>query len=352
MPFVANYLPEGPAWIIILAIIVGMGIAGAFVQGGIFGFAGIFPFKYTGAVMLGNGLSGLSMNGLRMITLAIFPPSEKEGQDNAAFIGCLIYFAIASVILILCVLGYIWVCKTEFAKFYFKKAGTNVDSEKNRIRSSVRGSGYFANTHVLALDKSPEHTAPTDREALINTVDDLEELKAGKSFFQVYADVALMALQVFACFVITFVVFPGTQLSTSFNFLGNSKADMAWFSVLMITTFNIFDTIGRFAGGYKQILSPNTLFTLTVFRLIFIPTSVLIQLGSEPHWIFQADWFKILNMATFALTNGYNSTLAMIYGPSFASDADKEKAGILMSFHLVGGIFAGSLIASFGMNKI
>ena len=161
-----------------------------------------------------------------------------------------------------------------------------------------------------------------------------------------------MALQVFTSFVITFVVFPGTTLSTHFDFLGTSNKDKAWFSVLIITLFNVFDTIGRFAGGYKQLLSPNTLFSLTVFRLIFIPLFVLIQLNSTPAWIFQADWFRILNMALFALTNGYNSTLAMIYGPGFTDDKSKETGGLIMSFHLVGGIFVGALIASFGMDKI
>lgn len=88
MPFIVRYLEEDTAWIIILAIIVVYGIASSFVQGGIFGFAGIFPFKYMGAVMLGNGFSGLSMNAFRMICLAIFPPSnESVSTDDNAFIG-------------------------------------------------------------------------------------------------------------------------------------------------------------------------------------------------------------------------------------------------------------------------
>lgn len=50
-------------------------------------------------------------------------------------------------------------------------------------------------------------------------------------------------------------------------------------------------------------------------------------------------------MALFALTNGYNSTLNMIYGPMGVKDEHKEKAGMIMAFHLVGGIFIGSLVA-------
>lgn len=102
MPFVANFMSESAGWAITLLIIAVMGIANSFVQGGVFGFAGIFPFKYTGAVMLGNGLSGLSMNLFRMITLLIFPPSDNDDpNDHSAFIGCLIYFIIANVMVVM-----------------------------------------------------------------------------------------------------------------------------------------------------------------------------------------------------------------------------------------------------------
>lgn len=50
-------------------------------------------------------------------------------------------------------------------------------------------------------------------------------------------------------------------------------------------------------------------------------------------------------MGLFAFTNGYNSTLNMIYGPMSVRDEHKEKAGMIMAFNLVGGIFIGSLVA-------
>lgn len=349
MPFISNYLEESTAWIIILIIIVVLGVANSFVQGGAFGFASIFPFKCTGGVMLGNGFSGLAMNFFRMLTLAAFPPKDDaEKSDNSAFIGCLIYFAIAALIVICCILGYFWVCKTEYAMFYIQKAGTKVDSEERVIRAASLGSGSFGQP-AGRVNGTPNASEQSYNDVTVASPGDQPE---PKSFVGVYADVAVLALQVFLCFVITFVVFPGTSLSTKFDFLGNTKKDMAWFSLLMITCFNLFDTIGRFAGGYIQLFTPKTVFILTVVRLIFIPTFVLIQLNANPAWIFQSDWFRILNMALFALTNGYNSTLLMIYGPTLARDVDKERAGLFMSFHLVGGIFIGALIASFAMDKV
>ena len=87
MPFITKYMEQDTAWAIIIIVIVLLGVANSFVQGGAFGFAGMFPFKYTGGVMLGNGFSGLSVNIIRMILLAIFPPSEDDEGPDKEFIG-------------------------------------------------------------------------------------------------------------------------------------------------------------------------------------------------------------------------------------------------------------------------
>ena len=100
MPFVAEYMNEKTGWFITLIIIIIMGIGISFFQGGVFGFAGMLPFKYTAAVMFGNGISGLALNVLRMVCLGIFPPGDSN-NDKSDFYGCIIYFSIAAVILML-----------------------------------------------------------------------------------------------------------------------------------------------------------------------------------------------------------------------------------------------------------
>ncbi|CAI2362582.1 unnamed protein product [Moneuplotes crassus] len=329
LPITTNFMDESTGWIILIFIIVILGISNSFLHAGVFGLAGMFPFKYTGAVMFGNGISGISMNVSRMATLAAFPPKEieEEGVDPKAFIGCIVYFAIASAILAFCFVGYFVMAKTEFAKFYM-----NQKCAKAKI--SIKPN-HTENYDQLITHEIEESSQDNQMES--------------KGFLRVYKDIWSMGTQVFLCFAITFVVFPGTHLSTHFDFLGDSLADKAWFSVIMITIYNLFDTIGRFAGGFVQILTSETLFYLTITRLVFIPTSVLVQLNSRPSWIFQSDWFRILNMALFAVTNGYNSTLCMMYGPSQTDKNSKERAGIIMSFHLLGGVFVGALISTFVM---
>lgn len=192
MPIITNYLPESSGWILIITVIVIMGIANSFVQGGIYGFAGIFPFKYTGAVMFGNGLSGLSMNVFRMMTLGIFPPKNNpSSSDNTAFIGALVYFVIASLIVVCCILGYMWVIKTEFAIYYLRKSGTKTSDTESAVKAAIRGSGSIGNGNVLL--KPNDTRDNTDEEhTRIQEDDDLEP----STFGQVYSQISLMALQV------------------------------------------------------------------------------------------------------------------------------------------------------------
>ena len=172
-----------------------MGIANSFAQGGIFGFAGIFPPKYTGAVMFGNGFSGLAMNIFRMCTLAAFPPKEVDddgNHDNTAFIGCLIYFAIASLIIVMCIFGYFYVCKTEFAQYYMKQAGDE-NARSMSLNIAARSAGSLGHADNVALFNGGDD----GYKELDNDINNTYEEGSDKTFFDVYKDVSFMATQVF-----------------------------------------------------------------------------------------------------------------------------------------------------------
>jgi hypothetical protein len=56
----------------------------------------MLPAKYMGAVMFGNGLSGIVIGIMRAICLIIFPDPKDE------FYGALTYYILAAVILVIC----------------------------------------------------------------------------------------------------------------------------------------------------------------------------------------------------------------------------------------------------------
>ena len=100
-----------------------LGSATAIVQGGVFGIAGVFPPKYTGAVMVGQGIAGLTVNFLRAVCLLILPPDEDLGrEDMNSFYGTIIYFALSGVVLLFGCLAMLYLRNMPFALYYINRA--------------------------------------------------------------------------------------------------------------------------------------------------------------------------------------------------------------------------------------
>jgi nitrate/nitrite transporter NarK len=96
LPIVANNLEAGPGFAVCLVILLIYGVFGGIGQASVFAYSGMLPSKYMGAVMLGNGLSGILIGVMRAICLVIFPSIEDE------FYGALTYYILAAIILVIC----------------------------------------------------------------------------------------------------------------------------------------------------------------------------------------------------------------------------------------------------------
>jgi hypothetical protein len=181
-----------------------------------------------------------------------------------------------------------------------------------------------------------------------------EELQIMDSTEQSFMDVSLPTIKntykkiwqysflVWMVFVITFGVFPGVSLANE-----DDNLTYPWFATLMITIYNFFDALGRY-GVSMWLPKSLVLWVMTFSRFIFWLTFILIASDSPsipPDWLFNGTWFKFINMALFAFTNGFVSTCLMIHGASSVVNSMKERAGAIMSTSLVFGIFSGSLIA-------
>ena len=119
-------------------------------------------------------------------------------------------------------------------------------------------------------------------------------------------------------FTLTFIVFPNVFLQSYFDFVNNwdisSQDKDSWFFILMALLFNVFDTAGRYLGGAVH-LPTKVIIGASIGRSIFALTTTLIALAESPAWLFQSDAFKIINMALFAISNGYISTQCAIKAP-------------------------------------
>mmetsp|Transcript_34011 Transcript_34011/g.41939 ORF Transcript_34011/g.41939 Transcript_34011/m.41939 type:complete len:135 (+) Transcript_34011:898-1302(+) len=120
------------------------------------------------------------------------------------------------------------------------------------------------------------------------------------------------------CFAITLMVFPGMIQDTSFKFMHGWEHEESWFVLFTLTLFNVFDTIGRSAASWKCMeLSRKTTLVLNYLRTAFLPLIFAIAFEWGPAWLFNSDWFKLVNLALFAFTNGWLSSLCVIMTPDY-----------------------------------
>lgn len=81
LPVMAHFLgsPDTEFYGCLLVLLIFGGFNGM-VQAQVFGLGGILPGQYMGAIMFGNGLSGISTNLLRMAFTAAIPDSSLYMQ--------------------------------------------------------------------------------------------------------------------------------------------------------------------------------------------------------------------------------------------------------------------------------
>lgn len=106
------------------------GFIGALLSGGLFGYAAHYPAYYTGAIMTGQGLAGLSVSISDILTLLAQPPTDtcSNTPDNNTLltnecnaykidISALIYFLLATVVLLSCAWAFLALKRLHIARY-------------------------------------------------------------------------------------------------------------------------------------------------------------------------------------------------------------------------------------------
>jgi len=121
----------------------------------------------------------------------------------------------------------------------------------------------------------------------------------------------------------------------------------ATFTATLFVIFNALDLVGRTGAGFVQAVPKDWLPFASVSRLVFVPLFAFCNVSeTRLHVVFHGAIWPLTFMACMALTNGYLSTLAMIYGPSrVTASSDAELAGSVMILALTTGLFTGSMFS-------
>jgi hypothetical protein len=144
------------------------------------------------------------------------------------------------------------------------------------------------------------------------------------------------------CFLVTFVfwvslcIFPGLADAVPSYYVGTVMVD--WLPILMGVSFNLFDSIGRTIPRWLILINSKWITLPILVRIIFVPLFVICL---KPR-ILLNDAFPLGFMGLMALTNGYLSSLCMMFAPGLVEPYEGEAAGTMMTFFLLLGIMLGT----------
>jgi equilibrative nucleoside transporter 1/2/3 len=310
-----------------MAAVVLCGVFTAICGGGVFGMVAQFPAIYIQAVMSGQGLSGLTASVVSMAAALANDGSSCDAEAADDDGGCtnyetidwgsFAYFLVACVIFLLCIVGYLTLERAPFARYYDRSAAPS----------------------------SPAYEALTSESGQ----EPLKPPPAVADYRRVLWAVRNEAFAVWFVFTITIGLFPAiTAQIRPLDGTGCSDGAFtdATFTAFMFLTFNLVDLIGRSAAGFFQLISKEWLPMASIARSIFVPLFVLCNVAdSRLNVTFKGTFWPIIFMGCMALSNGYVSTLAMIYGPQRVHAQDSEIAGSVMLLALTFGLFSGSMFS-------
>lgn len=180
----------------------------------------------------------------------------------------------------------------------------------------------------------------------------------------------MLAVQVFLIFSVTLSLFPGQVNALPFNHHADSKwfQDMLrdcgsygpdgdrvmsqWWGISLFVVFNVFDFTGRMSASLNggrglnvRLCFERGLWAVTIGRFLVVPFMLVATHGAN-----MDDYLLAASVAVMAVTNGYVSSVMMMYGPAKVKAEKREMAGIIMSCFLQFGILGGTGLAFVWVN--
>jgi hypothetical protein len=343
---------EYTALAVLLGAVALSGAATSFFQSGVFALAAMLPARYTQGVMVGVGISGAVSGVLQMITKAVMSGSFEKQQAQGYM-----FFSIAIAWMLVCfVLTFVMV-KSPFARYYLREycgtvddpvyepllqgkgddggdddgAGDGINSDENDFGKQIEASlAIEASAHLSTL--SGPGDSPTGYGEAWMVDDD------GVSARPLRVILGITAPRLVANFLVyffTLTVFPGLGVMADLT--------SGWFGIIIVFLFCLGDLCGRLLCRFPRLwVLPKRLLPMSVARVVFIPLFVLCV---NPK-VIPGRVFPCALMLLCGVTNGFTSSLCMMYSPMNPALRDSERGaiGCAMSLSLLGGCSAGSMV--------
>lgn len=313
----------------VLALAIG-GVADAFGKGGLFGSVGELPKIYMIAVNSGGAASGetrfnlklwwymlvlldsinylqnagVIISMLRIITKSIYPQNAYGLRKSAN-----LYFVVSMAVSIICIFCYNLSHKIPIIRYYneFNKKAIEIERAQK-----------------ITSPTSPAHSSASNWRSTLWKI--LHHVKfCGFGIFLVYT----ISLSIFLNLI---------SEEPSSHYLKD------WYSIIVITAYNLFDLVGRALPAIYTIQNQKIATGASVARLLFFP--VYLGFIHGPMFL-RSEVSMIALSSTVGLSNGYLTSIIMMLATQSIDIQHAEMAGIAMIFFLSFGLLGGSTASWF-----
>ncbi|XP_010587505.1 equilibrative nucleoside transporter 3 isoform X1 [Loxodonta africana] len=284
----------------------------------IYGMTGSFPMRNSQALISGGAMGGTISAVALLVDLVV----SSDVTDSA-----LAFFLTADVFLALCIGLYLLLPRLEYARYYMRPA-----QPAHVFSGEEEWPQDSPNPSLLAPRSSNPHMPPL-RPILKTT--------AGLGFCIAYI------------FLISALIFPAINANIESLNKGSGSLWTTKFFVPLTTflMYNFADLCGRQITAWIQVPGPKSklLPGLVLLRTFFIPLFMFCNYQPRVHMevvVFTSDIYPVLFTSLLGLSNGYLSTLALMYGPKIVSRELAEATGVVMSVYMCLGLLLGSAFSA------
>uniref|UniRef100_A0A7S3D4S5 Nucleoside transporter n=1 Tax=Palpitomonas bilix TaxID=652834 RepID=A0A7S3D4S5_9EUKA len=346
------------------------GATTAVLQGALYGLSGMFPAVYTQAVATGEGVAGVAVSVLAIVSLWSSPTSTAMHQIYSTVkISALAYFGTAIGFITLSLLLYFVLEKLDITVYYKRICGQAVglaspsDSHWESRRSSsssiedsllnaLATDGRIRDVEAKGAPKEGGADSIKQRRLSDESESYIYALPKKAQLKMTVKAIAPVAAALFASFFITLSVFPSivSQMYSEKNPnrlpsppAGRFFGDLFVPSLFLL--FNVGDFIGRTLAGFIRFRGRGIklLWVPAVIRAGLVPLLLLCNVtGSVLPVVLDSDAFPFVLTLLLSLTNGYFGSACFMAAPDLVPGALRETAGSMMPFFLDAGLITGS----------
>ncbi|XP_051009058.1 equilibrative nucleoside transporter 3 [Acomys russatus] len=276
-----------------------------------YGLTGSFPIRNAQALIAGGAMGGTVSAVASLVDLA----ASSDVQNSA-----LAFFLTAAIFLGLCMGLYLLLYRLEYARYYMRPV---------------------APAHVFSGEDNLSQDTPSSTSVAMPSLGPILKKTASLGFCAAFL------------YFVTTLIFPAisTNIQSMHKDTGSPWTSKFFVPLTVFLLFNFADLCGRQVTAWIQVPGPRSkvLLALTLLRICFVPLFLLCNYQPRSHLtvvLFQSDIYPVLLICLFGFSNGYLSTLVLMYGPKIVPRELAEATGVVMLFCATVGLMLGSACAA------